>query len=126
MICSNCHDPDCKVEVAESTERITYAWLQAKGSKEAGERWKSASEALEQAQSDCAHRRRINWRARALTAEARADAAEARIKNCAAALAAIEPADTDSFYQYEAVPAAWTEGYRHGCQEMIAILYGEP
>ena len=56
MTCNNCKSPDCRADAAGSDERVAYAWLQAKGSKEAGERWKAASEAEEQAQRDCAHR----------------------------------------------------------------------
>ena len=55
---------------------------------------------------------RVDWRARCL-------AAEARIKGCAAALAEIERAHPDSLDDY-------SKGFRHGCQDMIAILYGEP
>jgi hypothetical protein len=54
----------------------------------------------------------VDWRARCL-------AAEARIKGCAAALAEIERAHPDSLDDY-------SKGFRHGCQDMIAILYGEP
>jgi hypothetical protein len=80
MSCNNCHDPDCKVEVAESTERITYAWLQAKGSKEAGERWKAASEAAVQAQSDCAHRAAYRYNADTLARLAAIEARQDRIE----------------------------------------------
>ena len=80
MSCTNCHDPACTVEAAESTERITYAWLQAKGSKEAGERWKAASEALEAAQSDCVHRAAYRHNADTLARLAAIEARQNRIE----------------------------------------------
>jgi len=56
MTCTNCKSPDCRVEAAESDERVAAAWLRDKGGKIAGPRWMAASSALEQAQSDCARR----------------------------------------------------------------------
>jgi NAD-dependent SIR2 family protein deacetylase len=84
MTCNNCESPDCRVEAAESDERVAYAWLRDKGSKAAGDRWKSASEALEQAQSDCAHRKanrtNADTLARLADIEARQDRIEAVLR----------------------------------------------
>jgi len=84
MTCNNCESPDCRVQAAESDERVTYAWLRDKGGKEAGDRWKAASEALEQAQSDCAHRKanalNADTLARLADIEARQDRIEAVLR----------------------------------------------
>jgi hypothetical protein len=84
MTCQNCKSPDCRADAAGSDERVVYAWLQAKGSKEAVDRWKAASEAEEQAQSDCAHRAAYRTSADTLTRlsaiEARQDRIEAVLR----------------------------------------------
>jgi hypothetical protein len=80
VTCQNCKDPDCRADAAGSDERVAYAWLQAKGSKEAGERWKAASEAEEQAQRDCAHRAANRTNADALARLADIEARQDRIE----------------------------------------------
>jgi hypothetical protein len=84
MSCQNCKSPDCRADAAGSDERVAYAWLQAKGSKEAGDRWKAASEAEEQAQRDCAdraaYRTNADTLARLAAIEARQDRIEAMLR----------------------------------------------
>lgn len=84
MTCNNCKSPDCRADAAESDERVAYAWLRDKGSKAAGDRWKRASEALEQAQSDCADRKanalNADTLARLADIEARQDRIEAMLR----------------------------------------------
>lgn len=84
MTCTNCKSPDCRAEVAGRIERLAYAMLERDGGKEAGDRWKAASEAEEQAQSDCAHRAAYRTNADTLARladiEARQDRIEAMLR----------------------------------------------
>lgn len=104
MTCHICNRPDCDVEAA----RMAYHGLSGDPT---SSDWPAIESRWNDALRDC-HRNRVNWRTRCL-------AAEARIKGCAAALAEIERAHPDSLDDY-------SKGFRHGCQDMIAILYGEP
>ena len=83
MSCNNCHDLDCKVEAAAQAEREAYDWLKSYGGKIAGDKWKAASEAEAQAQSDCAHRAAYRYNAdtlaRLAAIEARQDRIEAKL-----------------------------------------------
>ena len=78
MTCKNCKDPACTLLAA--TQREHAAWVAIDGDAESSATWKRASEALEQAQSDCAHRAayRLDPSAQVL---ARLDAIEAVLRD---------------------------------------------
>ncbi len=106
MPCEHCDRPDCPRDAA--VEAASAAYVAVPFSKPEMSR---AYHACNAAIADCtAHT--VDWRERAL-------AAEARIKDCAAALAEIERSHPDDLDDY-------SKGFRHGCQDMIAILYGPP
>ena len=84
MICNNCKSPDCRAEVAGRIERLAYALMQSACTEDSQDRWKAASEAEEQAQSDCAHRAAYRTNgdtlARMAAIEARQDRIEAVLR----------------------------------------------
>ena len=59
-------------------------------------------------------RNKVNWRARALLTEKRIK----EVVKCVAQLECCPPALDSALDDYE-------KGFRHGCQEMLIILYGE-
>ena len=82
MNCNNCRSPDCTLLAA--TQREHAAWTAISGDAESAATWKRASEALDAAQSDCAHRaaHRTNadTLARLADIEARQDRIEAVLR----------------------------------------------
>ena len=81
MTCTNCKSPDCTLLAASQRE---YAAWRALYDNESAAAWKRASEALEQAQSDCAHRAAYRTNgdtlARMAAIEARQDRIEAVLR----------------------------------------------
>jgi hypothetical protein len=84
MTCNNCKSPYCRAEVAGRIERLAYALMQSACTEDSQERWKAASEAEEQAQSDCAdraaNRTNADTLARLADIEARQDRIEAKLR----------------------------------------------
>jgi hypothetical protein len=81
MTCQNCKSPDCTLLAA--TQREHAAW-RVLCNAETAATWKRASEALEQAQSDCAHRAaypKTDLSARLDRIEARQDRIEAMLRD---------------------------------------------
>ena len=106
--CLNCDRPECQ----HATRTAEQAFDAARSSRPFDAKQMRMDEAeLYKVKTAC-NANAVDWRARAL-------AAEARIRECAASLADIEREDPDSLDDYH-------KGFRHGCQDMIAILCGEP
>ena len=105
--CKSCDKPDCPHKRARELFDAYPLILAVESNPE----WIAILNAMYAAERVC-DSNTVNWRDRCL-------AAESRIKGCAAALAEIERVHPDCLDDY-------SKGFRHGCQDMIAILYGEP
>ena len=104
MSCHNCHGDACAVAAAEQAESIAYHHLACHGGVAFGDAWRSASEALATAQADC-DANCVDWRARALTAEA--------------ALAAVRATADRLADFFDRQPSDYRLGLRHGAQRAV-------
>ena len=119
--CTDCDKPDCPRREARDVFDAYPSDKAVDGNPE----WEAITDAMWAANAVC-ERNTVNWRARALTAEARADAAEARI--ALATFIANTQAESLTTQSTEGNKARYIylEGFADAGKETLEALGGKP